>query len=145
MCNIPVSQLLQAAASRIVEVSDLEFDRDNEVNMQAVKTLTGGDKVQGVTLSTTILCSMNAMPVYDDMSSYVKPDRIRRVVVIPSVKKRETEECTTLPLNSDGLNRLVGLSLVIRLRYALPPLTAECVLYTLFQHRVTEAEALEWY
>jgi len=140
--NIPTNQLLQAAASRMVEVSDLEFDTNNEINMQAVKTLTGGDKVQGVTLSTTILCSMNAMPVYDNMASYVKPDRTRRVVVIPSVKKRQTEECTSLPLNSDGLNRLVALSLVIRLRYALPPLTAESVLHTLFQHRVEEAEAL---
>ena len=77
--------IVQNAASCIVAlVSDLEVVGDTVINVQTVKHLTGGDQIHGVKLSDTVLCSMNTLPVYKVVNTYVKPDRIRRIVVIPS-------------------------------------------------------------
>jgi hypothetical protein len=96
--------VLNAASCRVALVSDLEVVGDTEINIQTIKYLAGGDQIHGVKLSTTVLCSMNTLPVYKAVNTYVKPCRIRRIVVIPSVSNRQgTDIDTTLPVYPDSL------------------------------------------
>lgn len=131
--------LLKAASARIVLASDIEVDTGYELNIQTIKALTGGDKTDGVAVSTTILSAMNRLPHYNDMASYVKADRVRRVVVLPTVLKRTTSDIDSAPIDNTNLTMLLTLGILMRIRHSMPPLTTNALLQTLFHNRVKEA------
>jgi len=133
------NNLLKIASKRLVLLSDLDITPDVEIDMQTIKVLTGGDTTEGIKLSTTVICSMNKLPHYNKMSDYTRADRVRRIVVVPTVDKRKSKDNDMLPVDTQSLNNLIVLAIITRIKYSMPPLSPECVLYTLFQSRATEA------
>ena len=73
------------------------------------------------------------------MTDYVKPDRTRRVLVLPTVSKRTSVDSDDLPVDSASVNELLCVSMITRVKYNAPPLSARCVLHTLFHGRTDEA------
>jgi peroxiredoxin len=68
-----------------------------------------------VSVSTTIVCSMNTLPRHIDMASYIKADRVRRIVVVPTVEKRSTTDVDNVPVDTDNLTILSAVSMAVRI------------------------------
>jgi hypothetical protein len=66
-----------AWSSRMVDISDVEAKLGDELNIQTVKAITGGDDVGGMKVSTSIVCSTNELFMYKDVRDYTRADRAR--------------------------------------------------------------------
>jgi hypothetical protein len=133
--NVGTSQLITAASSRLINVPDVEARPGDELNMQNIKALTGGDEVNGMKVSTTLIMAVNALFRYEDQGQYTKPDRVRRVVVIPTVHKRSGSDSESTPLHQDSIDELVQFAMRTRIKHKKPPLRTDALLATLFQAR----------
>lgn len=133
------SQLMQAASSRLVNIPDVEARKDDELHIQNVKSLTGGDAVDGIKVSTTLVTSVNKLFRYESQVDYTQPDRIRRVIVIPTVVERDGVNVDNAPLFQNSLDELVQFAIRTRIKHKLPPLKADALLATMFQDRYKDA------
>ncbi len=131
--NISASQLIAAASSRLVNVPDVEARAGDELNMQNIKALTGGDEVDGMKVSTTLIMTVNTLFKYENQSEYTRPDRVRRVVVIPTVAKRLKSDSESTPLHQSSIDELVQFAIRTRIKHRKPPLKTDALLATLFQ------------
>ncbi len=132
-------EITKAASSRVISLGDVEATDQDEINMQHVKVLTGGDDFNGTRVHTTLIMTVNRLFQYNDLSTFIHSDRLRRVVVVPTVEERSGENVDALPLHPGSLDELVQYSLRIRIRHKMPPLKTDALLATLFQARYKEA------
>eukprot|EP00957_Ditylum_brightwellii_P068795 5222498-Ditylum_brightwellii.AAC.1 len=83
------SHLVKVASSRIISLGDVEPKPDSVLHMQNIKLMTGGDEAHGMKVHTTLVMTANKLFHYSNLNDYVRPDRSRRVVVVPSVAERD--------------------------------------------------------
>jgi len=140
--TISRDEIMKAASSRLVSLGDVEANKYDEINMQHVKVLTGGDEFNGIKVHTTLIMTVNRLFYYGDLSTFIMPDRLRRVVVVPTVNERIGENVDSIPLHQESLDELIQYSLRIRIRHKRPPLKTDALLATLFQARYEEALAI---
>ena len=133
---------MKAASTRLVSLGDVEAKIYDEINMQHVKVLTGGDEFNGIKVHTTLIMTVNRLFHYRDLSTFILPDRLRRVVVVPTVEERIGENVDSTPLHQESLDELIQYSLRIRIRHKRPPLKTDALLATLFHARYDEALAI---
>lgn len=134
--SLPNSVLLNAACSRLATTADVEVRDGSIINMQTIKALTGNDMGEGgVRVNVTVIATMNKLYVPQKMSDHARADIVRRVCVIPTRLTRSSEDVDTLPIDQTSLEELIRYSLRTRIRYSLPPLSPDAVLYTLYQGR----------
>ena len=131
--------LMKAASTRLISLGDVEPRPGDILHMQNIKVLTGGDEVDGVKVHTTLIMTANKLFHYGDLNDYIQPDRLRRVVVIPSVAERSGVNADIPPLHQDSLDELVQYALRTRITHKRPPLRVDALLASLFQSRYTEA------
>jgi len=130
---------MKAASTRLISLGDVEPRPGDILHMQNIKVLTGGDEVDGVKVHTTLIMTANKLFHYGDLNDYIQPDRLRRVVVIPSVAERSGVNADIPPLHQDSLDELVQYALRTRITHKRPPLRVDALLASLFQSRYTEA------
>jgi hypothetical protein len=137
----------QILSCRVALVGDMDVEKNSQINMQVVRTITGGDESSQGRLSRTIIASANVLCHYDNLSVYTRNDRTRRFVVIPTLKDRVGEtDREFIPEDLTSKSLLVSCSLYTRLMCTnKPPLTREALLFTLFQGRAYEIEDLVTY
>jgi hypothetical protein len=107
-----------------------------------VKILTGVDKVEDVSVKVSILASSNYLPILStdaDVAAYVKPDRLRRIVVVPTVTSRDSLDVSEIPCDQDSINHLAYISMIARAIYDTPPLNPIVVLQSLFLSKYKDA------
>lgn len=137
--NLMQNTLLDAASSRMATTADIEVSAGKVLNMQTIKALTGNDMSDGgVRVSVTIVATMNKLYHPVVMKDHVRADVIRRVVVIPTLSKRSSQDTDSVPIDHSSLQELVRWSIRTRIRYNMPPLSALAVLHTLYQGRHDE-------
>ena len=66
------------------------------------------------------------------MARNVKSDRICRLEVVPTVKRRDTRDSHYLPVDRDCLDKLGHAAIITRIRFDKPPLSTHTLLLTLF-------------
>ena len=131
--------MMRAASSRLVTLGDVEPRPNDVLHMQNIKVLTGGDEVNGVKVHTTLVMTTNRLFHYDDLNDYVRPDRLRRVVVVPSVAERDGANVDFPPTDQQSLDELVQFAVRTRIKHKRPPVRPDALLASLFQSRYTEA------
>ena len=123
--------LLKIASKCLVLLSDLDITPDVKIDMQTVKVLTGGNTTEGIKLSTTVICSMNKLPHYDKMSDYTRADRVRRIVVVPTIDmfyhSRLYLLCKTLQCTSFHIMVSVAYLVDNHIVVYLPPVSYRCL------------------
>ena len=130
-------------ATRLVLVQDVEISGNDELNVQTVKTITGGDAGSKGVLSKTMIASCNELPKYKIMNNYVRNDRTRRIVIIPTVSERLLGNRNYIPEDLTSKSLLVSAAILVRLRCdTKPPLTRNALMHTLFLGRIKDAERL---
>lgn len=134
--------LVKVASSRIVSVGDVEPMPNTVLHMQNIKIMTGGDEVHGIKVHTTLVMTVNKLFHYNDLNDWIRPDRLRRVVVVPSLESRDGDNVDIPPLYQDSLDELVQFALRVRIRHTRPPMCPDVVLTSLFQDRYKEAMEL---
>ncbi len=107
--------------------------------MQNIKSLTGGDEIGGMKIHTTLIMTTNSLFYYDDLNDYVRPDRLRRVVVVPTVLERDGPNVDSVPLHQESLDELVQFAIRTRIKHKRPPIRSDALLATLFQARYKDA------
>ena len=137
--DVATNALLECASARMVFFSDFEVREGDELNMKTIKALTGDDMADGVSVSVTIIGTSNHLPRIKSVAAHVKPDRARRLVMVPTVTKRHMDDVSTIPIDSDSINQLAYLSMVVRISYDKPPLATSALLYSLFLNKIGEA------
>jgi len=138
--TMPLDTLGKISCSKLVHIPDVELSKDEELNMQTVKLITGGDQSDYGKVSVTMVTSANVLPNYAKMSDYTRPDRTRRVTVVPTVMKRNTEEAIFKDPDNDTKLRLLSHCIATRIKYDLkPPLSPRALLMTLFQDKFKTA------
>ena len=131
--------LMEASSSRLVNVPDVENNNYEEINMQNIKALTGGDEINGMKVSVTLLMSVNNLFHYEHQSNYTRTDRVRRIVVVPTVARRDNDNSDLPPLHQDSIDELMQFAIRTRIKYSKPPLRVDALLCTLFQNRYKDA------
>ena len=89
--SLPDTFIPLLASSRLAVSGDVEVTDNTKINVQTIKKCTGGDVTEHGNISVTCVMSCNKLFKYDDMSEYTTCDRIRRMVVIPTVTQRACE------------------------------------------------------
>jgi hypothetical protein len=89
-------------------------------------------------VSTTLIMTVNTLFRYEDQSEYTKADRVRRVVVIPTVLEKVGSDSESTPLHQDSVDELVQCAIQTRIKHKRPPLRTDALLATLFQARYTD-------
>ncbi|KAG7358006.1 hypothetical protein IV203_014593 [Nitzschia inconspicua] len=142
--SLSTEMKMNLANTRLALIGDVEVtNSDEHLNMQTVKELTGGDEGPYGKVSVTSIMSCNKLFKYDAMNEYTRPDRIRRVVVIPTVTNRRTENRHYEEGSDNDKAQLIAMSMAVRIKYDMrPPLSARAVLMTLFQAKFTYALSL---
>lgn len=132
--TLPVSVLTKVMCTRLALGPDLDITAGvDQFNIQTFKLLTGGDESEYGVVDTTFVAYANRLPTYDSMSTYTAPDRTRRIIVVPSVNRLMVESQDKLPTDDDSMMSLLAVAIYVRYMYSSkPPLTTECLLYTLF-------------
>jgi hypothetical protein len=138
-CVLHKSQVTAAASSRLINIPDVDVRKGDELNMQSIKSITGGDEVDGMKVSTTLLMTVNNLFRHDDQKEYTKPDRVRRVVVIPTVSRRCGSDSESIPVHQSSIDELVQFAIRARIKHRRPPLQPDALLATLFQDNYKEA------
>ena len=135
--SLPDSIKAKLACTRLALIGDLEInDADEELNMQTVKECTGGDEGNHGKVSVTCIATSNSLFTYPVTADYTRPDRVRRVVVVPTVSSREGSDDNFTDPSDDQKRVLCCLALKVRLKYDMrPPLTTISLLMTLFQEK----------
>ena len=133
------SDLMKAASSRLVKLGDVEPRPGDVLHMQNIKVLTSGDEIDGMKVHTTLIMTTNELFHYEDMSDYVRPDRLRRVVVVPSVVERDGSNIDFAPLHQTSLDELVQFAVRTRIKHRRPPMKPDVLLASLFQSRYKDA------
>ena len=100
--------VMRAASTRLVSLGDVEAREGDEFNMQHVKVLTGGDEFNGIKVHTTLVMTLNKLFHYRDLSTFILPDRLRRVVVVPTVEERIGVNVDSTPLHQESLDELIA-------------------------------------
>jgi hypothetical protein len=133
--------IYNAASSRIMNAGDvnIESSKGQELEMQWIKILTGGDNFNGMSVSVTLLAGANELALYKNMSEFTRADHVRRITVIPTRQSRNTSDNSQLPMHSGSLNELLQFAIRTRVRFEYPPLSPKAMLCTLFQGRYVEA------
>jgi len=120
---------------RLALIGDVELTNDDEhLNMQTVKEITGGDETSHGRVSCTAVMSLNKLFNYEFMSEYTRSDRVRRVVVVPTLTHRQNRDSSQKPASENDKMMLIATCIGIRLKYdGKPPLTTTALIMTLFQ------------
>ena len=135
--SLPENVKAKLASTRLALIGDLEItDVNEELNMQTVKECTGGDEGDYGKVSVTCIATTNSLFTYPVTADYTRPDRVRRVVVVPTVSSREGPDDNFNEPSDDQKRMLCSLALQARLKYDIkPPLTTISLLMTLFQEK----------
>lgn len=129
----------KTASTRLISLGDVEPRHGDILHMQNIKVLTGGDEVDGMIVHTTLIMTANKLFHYDDLNQFVQPDRLRRVVVIPSVEERDGVNADIPPIHQDILDELVQYAVRTRIMQKRPPVKVDALLASLFQSSCIEA------
>lgn len=134
-------QLHKAMSTRLITCNDLEINsEDEELNIQTIKLLTGGDVSERGIISVTTTMFANKLHSYDNMWEYTRSDRTRRIVVVPSVTVRTVPDAIRVPSSKEDLLPILAGAIRIRAMYSeKPPLTLTSVLHTLFMDGAKDA------
>ena len=68
-----------------------------------------------VAVSVTVMGTTNQLPINSNASDHLKPDRICRLVIVPTITKRHVNDVSGVPIDSEGINQLTYLSMVVRI------------------------------
>ena len=139
LLDLTSKALLEAASARLVLFSYFETSTDKyEFIIRTVKSLTGEDVRADISVSVTTVATTNNMPDNRHTAKYMKPIRICRLDIVPTVLKRRSQDISFLPLDPKGISQLAYVPMVTRIKYDKPPFTLVSLLYTLFLKRAGE-------
>ena len=100
--------------------------------------MTSGDEVYGIKVHTTLVMIANTLFHYNNLNNYIRSDRLRKLVVVPSLESRDSDNIDVPPLYQDSWDELVQFAIRIRIRHTRPPMYPDTVLVSLFQDRYKE-------
>jgi hypothetical protein len=86
----------------------MDIEKGDHINMQTVKTITGGDKTARGRLSKMMLLSVTKLPCYNNMATYTSNDRTRRLVVVPTLAHRKQTTRTSIPTDQESRSLLIA-------------------------------------
>jgi len=123
---------LNAACSRLSICNDVEVTENSGINMQVLKTLTGGDSFNNMTVRTTMITCMNKLVANTDVKAGMRVHKVRRIRVVPTVDRRSSTTRGTFNGTSDAKKELIMHALTMRVNYDFPPMTTYGMLHSLF-------------
>ena len=130
------ADMLGMASCRVVVANDVHVDNNvnsQRLNDQSIKCITGGDSMYNVRVECNVLACMNTLVTNTSPGTYVKPESLRRVMVVPTVNERTTTDRTSIPTSEDDVKELLAGSVATRLYYEKPPMEINALIATIFQ------------
>lgn len=113
---------MKVASSRLVSLGDVEARPGDVIHMKNIKVLTGGDEINGMKVYTLLIMTASKLFKYDDLNDYFRPDRLRRIVVVPSVVERQGTNIYFAPLHQESLDELIQFDVRTKIKHRRPPL-----------------------
>ena len=86
--------MVKSASTKVIYLGYVHAKPGVEIHIQNIKGLTGGEKVDGMSVSTTLVMTVNDIFKYERQSDYTRKDMVRRITVVPTVMERNTPEST---------------------------------------------------